>query len=130
MKSSEIFSLAVITRNHENFILETLESIRSQDYDPLELIVIDDKSDDETPNLVERWLKENKNRFYNVIFIVHDIHRGISYSHTEACKNSNGKYFKYIGGDDILLRDALKNMVEFLENGKQIGNYCRGRRCL
>ena len=62
---SELVSIITPTYNSAKYVLETLESIKSQTYHNIELIISDDASQDNTVDICELWLKENKERFRN-----------------------------------------------------------------
>ncbi len=65
------FAFLVVTYNHQDYILEHLESIKylvqthGTTWD-VDLIVNDDASHDNTRTLVDRWLLENRTIFRNV----------------------------------------------------------------
>ncbi len=111
---SPLFSLIVTCYNQETIILQTLESIKASTYQNIELIVADDGSQDSTADTVDAWLRGNGERFSRASLIRGE-HVGISANHTRAFKTASGEFAKYIGGDDILLPDALEAMATFLE---------------
>lgn len=55
-----LVSVSVITYNSAKTVLETLESIKAQTYQNLELIVSDDCSTDNTVELCRNWIEQNK----------------------------------------------------------------------
>ena len=63
LPSEPLVSIIVMTYNSEKYILETLESVRAQTYKNIELLVTDDCSIDNTVELVNVWIQENKFRF-------------------------------------------------------------------
>ena len=56
MEQDILVSVVVITYNSEKYILETLESIKTQSYKNLELIISDDCSKDDTVMICRDWL--------------------------------------------------------------------------
>ena len=56
--SEPLVSVLMAARNHERFVEEAASSILDQDYERLELIAIDDASDDTTPNVLEQVAAE------------------------------------------------------------------------
>ena len=58
-----LVSVTVITYNSSKTVLETLDSIKAQTYQNLELIVSDDCSTDDTVELCRNWIEQNKERF-------------------------------------------------------------------
>ena len=62
MKDFPSISIVVVTFNSEKYVLETLESIKSQNYKgAMELIVSDDGSSDDTVSICEKWILSNSN---------------------------------------------------------------------
>ena len=97
-----LFSIVCVTYNQENLIKECLDSIAGQDYRRIELIVCDDCSTDQTPQVVEGWLEDHQGRFKNILFLKNEENLGISAAHDRGLRCTTGKYLKYIAGDDIL----------------------------
>ena len=56
-----LVSFVVTSYNYEKYILETLESIKSQTYKNFEIIVVDDCSKDKSCDIVEDFISNNQN---------------------------------------------------------------------
>lgn len=107
-----IVSVVVIAYNASNTIISTLESIKAQQYSPLELIITDDKSSDNTIELCQNWLNENSFRFVRSILIDNQVNVGPTGNTLIGTKEANGEWIKIIG-DDILLPDCIEKNVQF-----------------
>ena len=59
MKNNPIISIILPVYNSENYILECLESIKIQTMQNFEVILIDDKSTDKSPEIINDYLKNN-----------------------------------------------------------------------
>ena len=116
----KLFSIVVVTYNQEKLIKECLDSILLSDYQPLELIVVDDHSTDDNKNIINRWIEKNKSRFSNINFIINEENKGVSYSHTVGVRSASGEYIKYIAGDDILAEKAIDKVGSFLDENKNV----------
>ena len=68
-----LVSVAVIAYNSAEYILETLESIKAQTYDKIELIVSDDCSLDGTVEICHKWIDANKSRFVDICIVVVEV---------------------------------------------------------
>jgi glycosyltransferase involved in cell wall biosynthesis len=103
-KDSQIVTVAVITYNSADTILETLESILVQSYGPenIELIISDDASNDYTAKVIDKWLKINETYFSTVNFIANPVNKGIPGNCNTAWKASTSNWIKTIAGDDLL----------------------------
>lgn len=121
-----IFSIVVLSYNQKSLIKETLNSIYNQSFKNIELVISDDASTDNTQKIITEWVDEHKNRFVNVIINFNEKNLGISANHTAGIKLVTGEFVKYIGGDDILLPDAVQKMNEFLINNKE-ARFCASK---
>lgn len=111
---AHLFSVVVVTHNHERFVEECLDSIRDQSLEEIELVVIDDASIDNTSDIVDRWFSRNDKRFVRKILIRNEVRLGVSKTHTVGVSKSSGDLVKYIAGDDLLCENALENIIRFV----------------
>lgn len=113
---SPLVSIIVVTYNSSNYVLETLESVKLQTYQNIELIITDDSSQDNTIEICKNWLIENKERFIRTELITSEKNLGISSNCNRGVKSSSGEWVKFIGGDDILLDSNIEDNVGFANN--------------
>ncbi len=92
-----LISVCIINYNQGRFFADALNSYLSQNYNPLELIVIDDCSTDNSVEIINNLLKE-KNVKAN--FIVNPVNCGICKNMNLAISLSKGKYFSVVASDD------------------------------
>ena len=111
-----LVSVVVITYNSSETVLETLESIKKQTYQNIELIVSDDCSTDNTQSVVRHWLdnKENTLPFKRVIFTITPKNGGPAVNCNHGIRSSNGKWFKLIAADDLLLPNCIMQSVKYI----------------
>lgn len=110
-----LVSVVAIAYNNATLVLETLESIRRQDYGAIELIVSDDGSKDGTPAVVERWLQQHGARFQGVRLLTSAANEGICRNVAKGIAAAHGSWIKAIACDDILCDDAISKFVEQTE---------------
>lgn len=121
MKKDILVSVVVITYNSEKTILETLDSIYSQTYKNIELIISDDSSKDNTIKVINKWLNEKKERFINVRLLNLEKNVGITKNLNTGLKEARGEYIKTIAGDDILLETCIEDSLRYcLKNNFEI----------
>lgn len=77
MSERGLFSVVVLTYNQEDLIVDCLQSILSQTYPKIELIVSDDASQDTTLRRVEHWLEKANHRFQRVGILSSSVNKGI-----------------------------------------------------
>lgn len=110
-----LVSVVVVTYNSADFVLETLESIKKQTYQKIEIIISDDKSKDDTIQICNNWIDENIDRFISSKIITTDKNLGIPANCNRGVRESNGEWIKLIAGDDMLLPDALEKYIKFIK---------------
>lgn len=107
--------------NHEFFLNAYFESILKQTYENIELILIDDNSQDNSRKVIEQHLHILKKRFIRVVYIPRDKNIGVVKNCNEALTLSLGKYIIIFASDDIMLPNRVEKNVEFLEKNNDYG---------
>lgn len=113
---SPLVSVIIITYNSARYVSETLESVKSQTWQQIELIVSDDCSTDETIQVCGEWLKNNSLHFVNTKLITSGYNTGTSANCNRGFKTASGEWIKTISGDDILLPDCISDNVAYAVN--------------
>ena len=103
-----LVTIGVLSYNNARFIIETLDSIKAQTYSNIELIIVDDCSQDNSVELITNWLRENK---YPAELIVNDKNLGICKSLNIIVSKATGKYFVPFSSDDIMLERRIEEQV-------------------
>lgn len=109
-KKSDIF-VCVPSYNHANYIEQCLRSIIAQTVAPRKLLVIDDGSRDTSIQIIGRVLKDCP---FDAELIARE-NRGLCRTLNQAFSLSEGKYFAYIGSDDIWLPEFLEERNKLLD---------------
>jgi alpha-1,3-rhamnosyltransferase len=111
-KNAAAVSVVVPSYNHAPFIERTLRSVFRQTLPPLELVVIDDGSRDDSPRIIERVLRDCP---FACEFLARE-NRGLSATLNEGfARARGGRYFAYLGSDDLWFPRFLQARVELLE---------------
>jgi len=119
-RSSPLVSIIIPSYNHEKYIIECLESLRSLKYINIELIVSDDCSSDRTFSVLTEWIKDNKIRFVRTLVVRQHENLGIVKNLQYLFNAANGKYVGYIASDDIYLESAITERVNIFELNSNI----------
>ncbi len=117
---NKLVSICIISYNSEKTILNTLNSIKNQTYNPKELIISDDGSNDNTISIVKDWLKTNEIYFSSTKIITVEKNTGVTANVNRAVINSSGIYFKDIAADDELLPNYIENCIQKFETNIDI----------
>jgi glycosyltransferase involved in cell wall biosynthesis len=100
-------SIVIPAYNAAPFLREAIDSVLAQTYQPVELIVIDDGSVDETPKILESY--------GSAIRVFRQANSGQSTALNRGWKLSNGAVLGYLSADDRLHPDAIAVILESLQ---------------
>ena len=108
--------VSVLAANYNNapWVIDSLESIHAQTFKDFELIIVDDCSTDNSPELIKDWLGEK--RCNNYRFIQNPKNSGVCRTFNNALAAATGEFISIIATDDLMCVDKLKIQVELLES--------------
>ncbi|MBE0426195.1 MAG: glycosyltransferase family 2 protein [Nitrospirae bacterium] len=92
--NNPLISIVVCTYNRVQMLERTMESIFAQQYRPVEILIIDDGSTDNTGELIEGY--GNKVRYHR------QENKGIAAARTIGCKLAEGEYIAFQDDDDLM----------------------------
>ncbi len=102
--------------NQKPYLIEAIESVLAQTLKPVEIIIIDDCSDDGSRELIAGFHA----RYPDLITpIYHPQNRGIAYTRVEALQRVTGDYVTYLDGDDRFLPAKLEKEAKLLQKSPQ-----------
>ena len=107
-----LVSVIIPTYNRAKFLAHALQSVFSQDYPFIEIIVVDDASSDGT--------KEYLLALPSVVPIFFTKHKGQCSARNAGLDAAQGKYIQMLDSDDALIPGIIKKHVEFLEAHPEI----------
>jgi len=120
MMNNPLVSVVVVTYNSAKYVLETLDSVKRQTYQNIELIITDDCSKDNTVEIIKDWVDKNKERFVRTYFSESSINSGVSGNCNRGCKAAQGEYIKTIAGDDILENEAITDFMDYINTNRSV----------
>lgn len=107
-------SVIIPCYNSEVFIDISIESVWSQDYCPIELIIVDDGSTDQSKERILKW-EERFRQKGNVLKYVYQTNRGPGGAIDTGLKHVTGEYLTLLDADDVYLPSAIRKKAEFLD---------------
>lgn len=122
-KTSQRISVIIPVYNTERWLKECVESVLSQTYHDIEILLIDDGSTDSSPMLCDFYAKT-----YPQVKVQHQMNQGLSAARNTGLDMASGSYIFFLDSDDFLEKDALENLYRTLtENNADlvIGAYHR-----
>lgn len=94
---SVTFSIIIASYNSASTIADTLESILNQSFKDIEIIIIDNKSEDNTLTIIDKIKRNNENI---KVYVARD--KGIYDAMNMGIKYASGKWLYFLGSDDVL----------------------------
>lgn len=113
-----LVSICIPTYNGETFIRQAIESALQQTYRPLEIIVSDDASTDNTLAIITGLLAEKTDI---PITVFHHTPCGIGANWNYSIAQAKGEFIKFLFQDDLLKPECIKSMMDLLETDQEIG---------
>ncbi|WP_316739611.1 glycosyltransferase family 2 protein [Pedobacter aquatilis] len=110
-------SILIPARNEAENIISLLQSIKAQDYQNYEVIVLDDDSDDDTYKLVDTFDSENPK--FKVVRgeVLPKGWLGKNYACHQLSKLAAGNYFLFLDADEEIKRGFINSLIFRMENG-------------
>lgn len=110
-----LVSIILVTYNSAKYVQETLNSLKTQTYQQLEIIISDDGSIDDTLKICKAWILENKDFFVRTLLITTKLNTGIPSNCNRGIKASNGQWIKFLAGDDSLVSTCIADNMNFVK---------------
>src|SRR5689334_8684002 len=119
-----LISICMPLYNYAQFVPAAIESVLSQNWDELELVIVDDGSTDGSFQIAQEYAaKDSRVRVYTH---TGHVNRGASPTLNAAYHTAKGAYLASLSADDVLLPESLEQRVTPLQNAQAAGfSYCR-----
>ena len=108
---NDLVSVIMPSYNTGRFIKETIESVLAQSYPTWELIIVDDCSTDNTDEVVNQYLVDERIRY-----IKNDTNSGAAVSRNRALREAKGKWIAFLDSDDLWEADKLQKQILFMKD--------------
>lgn len=103
MNAQELISVIVPVYNVENFLPRCIESILAQTFSNFELILVDDGSPDNCPQLCDRYAEHDKR-----IRVIHKANGGLSDARNAGLEIARGELIAFVDSDDVVAAQYLE----------------------
>ncbi|MHB8422855.1 MAG: glycosyltransferase [Leptospirales bacterium] len=110
-----LISVIMPCYNHEKYVRQSILSVIEQPYKNMELIAIDDASQDHTPEIIKGLAKE-----YGFYFELQQVNKGICHTLNKGIGLARGRYIKFLASDDFLHGQSIEEFVNHMENNPEI----------
>lgn len=110
-------SFIVASYNYACYVTQAIDSLLSQTFKDLEVIVIDDCSPDQSPEILQRYRNEPRVRL-----VLHEVNQGHISTRNEGLRLARGEYVAVMDSDDYCYRaDAVASHVAVLDANPDVG---------
>lgn len=111
-----LVSIGLLTYNQEKYIADALEGLLSQEYERMELLILDDASEDKTVTVIEQYRKRLEEKFERVLITINKENTGnIPYNCNCMMRESGGDFYFEAAGDDVVLPSGVRMLCEALQ---------------
>lgn len=111
MNPIPLVSIIFPVYNVEDYIAQSTQSVLTQSYQNIELIIIDDCGNDRSISIAEEVCKGSE----NVRILHHDRNRGLSIARNTGLDAARGEWIFFMDSDDLLDKDCISVLVSLAE---------------
>lgn len=119
----DVISIIVPVYNVSKYLERCINSIISQTYPLLEVILVDDGSEDESSRMCDEYCRKYQN-----FKVIHKKNGGLGFARNSGLEIVTGKYVTFLDGDDYILPDHIQNLYDKLAAEKAdtcLGGYTK-----
>jgi len=116
-----LVSIILPTYNGQQFLAQSIESCLNQTHKNIELIIVDDASTDETPEIIKRYSELDS----RIKIITNAKNKKLPRSLNVGHQASTGEFITWTSDDNLYLPQAIERMMSFLVENEEVGMvYC------
>lgn len=114
MSASKV-TVYITNYNYGHYLEKAVNSVLNQTYKEIEILIIDDGSTDNSHEIIEKFSSVNR------IKIIYQKNKGLVVTNNIALRLAQGKYIMRLDADDYLDKNAIKLMVDELDEDSELG---------
>lgn len=103
----EKISVIIPVYNAEKYLNSCMNSVVSQTFKNLEIILVDDGSSDRSPQICDEWAQKDAR-----VRVIHRLNRGAAAARNEGIEMATGSFLTFVDADDLLGIDTLHYAYE------------------
>lgn len=117
LNNQPLVSVLMTVYNREKYIAEAIESVMASTYQNWELIIVDDKSKDNSVAIAKKYEAKDK----RITVFINEKNLGDYPNRNKAASQAKGKYLKYVDADDMIYPYGLEQLVYYMEQYPKAG---------
>lgn len=107
----KLLSVIVPIYRSEEYLDKCVSSIVSQTYRNLEIILVDDGSPDNCPQMCDKWAEKDCR-----IRVIHKENGGVSSARNAGIESASGEYFSFVDSDDWIASDLYESVMKLFDD--------------
>lgn len=121
---SPLISIIIPCYNVEKYLDRCLDSIVCQTLNDIEVILVDDCSQDYVPQMCDQWVKRDSR-----VKVIHKKrNEGLGFARNTGLNIATGEYVAFVDSDDYIVPSMYETLYDATENGKMDVVYCGVRQ--
>ncbi len=112
--NQDLVSVIIPTYNSAGTLIRAISSAQNQTHQNIEIIVIDDGSDDDTEDILKDYIVKN------LITYIHQENKGPGFARNVGIKKSSGQYIAFLDADDYWDSNKIEEQIKILKNNNYI----------
>ena len=113
MIEKPLVSVVIPTYNYARYVKKAIQSCFEQTYTPVEVIVVDDGSTDETSTVLAEFSEK--------VIVIHQDNHGVSVARNTGLKQAKGEFIAFLDADDYFTEDSIEVRMNILLKNQDIG---------
>ncbi|WML24851.1 CDP-glycerol:glycerophosphate glycerophosphotransferase [Neobacillus sp. OS1-33] len=114
-KQKATVSIIIPYYNSMEFIGDCLNSVLTQSYTNLELLIINDDSDPENTGYIESLLHDKR-----IVYIKNESKKGVAYSRNKGLSSATGEFVFFMDSDDLLAENGIEILLAHIDEASAI----------
>jgi glycosyltransferase involved in cell wall biosynthesis len=112
-----LVSTIIPVHNRARMLCEAVASVIAQTYRPIEIIIVDDGSTDDTPRVADELVQRNPQE----VSVIHQSNAGPGPAREAGRQVASGEFIQYLDSDDVLLPEKFTKQVAGLRSHPECG---------
>ena len=108
---NETVSVIIPVYNAERYISNTIKSVLNQTYKNIEIVLVDDCSNDDSKTIIEAYAKKND----DIIYHLQKENGGAAVARNTALSIASGRYVAFLDSDDLWLPEKIKKQMSLIK---------------
>lgn len=111
---NETVSIIIPVYNAGKYLKRCISSLFCQTYHDLEIVLVEDASDDHSKAVCEEYNR----KYQNVVYLSHNKNQGQVKTRNDGISLAAGRWMMFLDADDYLEKDTVRNFVEIIRRDK------------